>query len=302
LPLAEAEETVIDTVVASVDNEAITLSDLSSLMSIEVTTDKLTKDESTKKALEALINRSVVESEAQKENISVTEEEIASQINALAVRNNLSLAQFKTALTAEGQKLEDIRKEIRYQILRSRVVARQVKASTVISPSDIKNYVEEAKKNQALAAAQSSNDDRVRFSYISFARTDENAEQKALKVAELLKQSVPFHDVVTAYGDGAQFGVDQSLSEEDLQESLRTALSFLKAGKSSDPVETDQGFLVVQLHSRGKVEIKSDKELKEEARMALEGKNIEEKAQSFLTQELPKKHIIERAPGLEATE
>jgi parvulin-like peptidyl-prolyl isomerase len=120
----------------------------------------------------------------------------------------------------------------------------------------------------------------------------------ARKVADSLSQNVPFADVASAYGDQAQIGIDQAVAEEDLHESLRDALSPLASGESSEPIKTEQGYLVVQKSASGPSTAKTDAELRQEARAALEGKNIEEKAQKFLADELPQKHIVELAPGI----
>lgn len=295
---AQAEE-VVDSVVAAVDNEPITLKDLSAVQGGEVSKDQLlgAGNDETKKALDITINRYIVEQEAKSQNVQVTSEEIDSHINELATRNNLTLSQFKEALEMQGQSLDSLKREIKFQILRSKIVAHEIRGSSTVSEEDINRYVEAAR--QAETENQTESDTpKVNFSYILFQGDSAASFAGAEKVAKSLSEKVPFADVVSAYGDQAQVGIDQSVTEEDLHESLKDALSPLKPGESSKPVKTEQGYLVVQKSSSGPSMPKSDAELREEARAALEGKNIEEKAQKFLADELPQKHIVELAPGV----
>jgi len=294
----QAEE-VVDAVVAAVDNEPITLKDLSAVQGGEVSRDQLlgAGNDETKKALDITINRYIVEQEAKTQNVQVTPEEIDAQVNELATRNNLTLAQFKEALEMQGQTLDSLKREIKFQILRSKIVAHEIRGTSTVSEEDINRYVEAAR--QAEAENQQENDTtKVNFSYILFQGDSAASLAGAEKVAKSLAGKVPFADVVTAYGDQAQVGIDQAVAEEDLHESLRDALSPLKPGESSEPIKTEQGYLVVQKSSSGPSLPKTDAELRQEARAALEGKNIEQRAQKFLADELPQKHIVELAPGI----
>jgi peptidyl-prolyl cis-trans isomerase SurA len=298
LPLAHAEE-VIDAVVAAVDNEPITLKDLSAVQGGKVSKDQLqgTGNDETKKALDITINRYIVEQEAKTQNIQVTSEEIDSQVTELATRNNLTLAQFKEALEMQGQSLDSLKREIKFQILRSKIVAHEIRGTSTVSEEDINRYVDAAR--QAQTRSENENDTpKVNFSYILFQGDSAAALDGAKKVATSLSQKVPFADVASAYGERAQVGIDQEVAAEDLHESLRDALSLLEPGESSKPVKTEQGYLVVQRSSSGPSTPKTDAELRQEAKAALEGGDIEEKAQKFLATELPQKHIVELAPGI----
>jgi peptidyl-prolyl cis-trans isomerase SurA len=296
---AQAEE-VVDSVVAAVDNEPITLKDLSAVQGGQVSKDQLqgAGNDETKKALDITINRYIVEQEAKTQNVQVTPEEIDSQINELATRNNLTLSQFKDALELQGQSLDSLKREIKFQILRSKIVAHEIRGSSTVSEEDINRYVEAARQAQT-ETEDDSDTTKVNFSYILFQGDSTASLTEAERVANSLSQKVPFADVVSAYGDRAQVGIDQAVAEEDLHESLRDALLPLKPGESSEPVKTEQGYLVVQKSASGPSSAaKTETELRQEARAALEGKNIEEKAQKFLADELPKKHIVELAPGI----
>jgi peptidyl-prolyl cis-trans isomerase SurA len=292
-------EEVVDSVVAAVDNEPITLKDLSAVQGGEISKDQLldSANDEIKKALDITINRHIVEQEAKTQNVQVTPEEIDEQVNELAKRNNLSLSQFKEALEMQGQSLDSLKREIKFQILRSKIVAHEIRGSSTVSEEDINRYVEAAR--QAESANQDEDDTaKVNFSYILFQGDSTASLAGAEKVAKSLSEKVPFTDVVTAYGDQAQVGIDQAVAEEDLHESLRDALSPLEPGESSEPIKTEQGYLVVQKSSSGPSTPRTDAELRQEARAALEGKNIEERAQKFLADELPQKHIVELAPGI----
>jgi len=297
--IVRAEEQVIDSVVAAVDNEPITLKDLSAIQGGEVSKDQLqgSGNDETKKALEVTINRYIVEQEAKTQNVQVTPDEIDAHIAELATRNNLTLLQFKEALEMQGQTLDSLKREIKFQILRSKIVAHEIKSESSVSEEDITRYVEAARQTQSKADEENTGP-KVNFSYILVQGDTDNSLATAEKIAKSLATKVPFSDVVTAYGDKAQFGVNQVLAEEDLQESLREALSPLKLGESSKPIKTEQGYLVVQKNETGLSKVKTDAELRQEAVAALEGKNIEEKAQKFLAKDLPQKHIVELAPGI----
>lgn len=294
--MAIAEEQIIDSVIAAVDDEPITLHDLSSINGKSISKESLQKgDQDVQKHVDLTIHRYMMEQEAKSLNITVSPEEVETQINALAARNNLTPAQFQEALKQQGQSLETIKNDIRFQILQMKVVATELRSKDSVTEEEIQDYVKQLREKQS---AVDDNDNKIVFNYIIFKKDLPDAINTAQKVADSLAQGVPFSDITAAYGENSTFGIDESMPEEDLIPSIKEALNELNDGENSEPIMTEQGLFVIQKGRNQTIAQKTDAELREEAKAILESRKLEKKAEAFVLNELPKKHTVELAPEI----
>jgi peptidyl-prolyl cis-trans isomerase SurA len=145
--VAHAEVRSIDKVVAIVDNDVVMQSQL---------------DQRTHEVQQTIAKRgtgvppaSVLESTGagssdlenlqlqigERSGIRITDEELNQAVGTIAQRNNMSIDQFKAALTRDGLSYNDAREQIRREMIISRVRQRRVAERIQVSEQEVKNFL-----------------------------------------------------------------------------------------------------------------------------------------------------------------
>ncbi|HSM74701.1 MAG TPA: SurA N-terminal domain-containing protein, partial [Desulfobacterales bacterium] len=93
--------------------------------------------------LNQLINEKLTDQEIREANISVSEGEVDAAIERLKAARFLTEEDLQAALARDGMSLEDYRRRVRDQLLRTKLVNRQIKSKIVITKEDVKAYYEQ---------------------------------------------------------------------------------------------------------------------------------------------------------------
>lgn len=250
----EADERVVDEVVAVVDNNVITLSDVK--REIKSVTDagvqQGRKREDVQKEVEEkrgelianLINESLILQKAKDLNLdSEVEASINRRFLELMKGNNLKTIE---ALYGEMEKSgvdpQEIRELWRKQITRDLVVQREVQSKLYWKPSgtEMKVYYEKNK-------ARFTKPETVTISeiFLSFAGRNEAAvREKAKQLVTQLRGGADFTKLAVENSDrpnAAQTkGKVDTLNLKELDDKFAAAIKNLKPGQVTDPVEIDQ--------------------------------------------------------------
>ncbi|MCX7816250.1 MAG: SurA N-terminal domain-containing protein [Syntrophales bacterium] len=145
----DVKAVIVDRIVAIVNNEVITLSELNAAFepylknidqSLRGTEREKLVDEGKKAVLNQMINTKLIEQEAKKSGITVKDEEVMGAIRETLKRKNISLEEFVVMLEREGETLDGYKKEIYNQILRQRLIGREIRAKAVVSEEEIGEY------------------------------------------------------------------------------------------------------------------------------------------------------------------
>jgi len=199
--------------------------------------------------LNELIDEKLTEQEIQQLNLSVSDTEIENTIERFKAANHLTDAQFQNALVKEGLSLEEYREQVKDQLLRAKLVNRQVKSKIVITKEEIQAYYEKHPERYGPKT-------RYRLRHI-FMRipADAGKEARAQKkkqmerILEELKKGAPFaalarrHSEVAAE-DGGLLGL---FDFEELSQTLRETLTGKGAGEFTGLLETEQGYQIVYI-------------------------------------------------------
>ncbi|MDX2441646.1 MAG: SurA N-terminal domain-containing protein [Desulfobacterales bacterium] len=146
--IASAE--VVDRIVAVVNNEIITLSDLNKAILPYKSNIEASQNSSEKKqeliqtlerdVLQQLIDRSLTSQEAAKYHIEVSKEDIDSAIHNFMTANKMDPEELEAALAADGLTLKDYQSKMKKEILQSRLISRAVRSQVIITDADVKAY------------------------------------------------------------------------------------------------------------------------------------------------------------------
>ena len=247
---------LVDKVVAVVNDEIITLSEveeeaarayqsLAREYSGQGLADSLA--ELKEEILDSMIDRRLISQKARQTNTTVTEEEVTTAYENTRSRFDLDPALFREKLAASGLTEELYRKQLKDQILQSKLVNFDVRAKVVITEGMLKDYF-----NEHYAANKEKGSYyllQMGFIWESDSHDAETVKEETRKKAERILDQVrrgedfktlakEFSDLPSA-SDGGDIGV---MDLEDMAPAMREAISRLEPGQLTGIIETVESF------------------------------------------------------------
>ena len=186
--------------------------------------------------LEQLINEKLAKQRIKELGLQVSEVELQAAIEDVQRKNNLTQAMLEDALQAQGMDYASYRQQLTEEILRYKLLGREVNYKVQVTSSEVRKYFREnIDKYRAKP--------KLRVSNISYPLPADDQEKLAAlrKQAEvtrdLLLSGEPREKVLATLGDGGSITDMGELIETELTEQLRQALSGLEVGQVSEPLE-----------------------------------------------------------------
>lgn len=252
---AESRETV-DRVVAIVNDDIITLSEMNEMVtSINLTNNhSMDQDE----VLQQMIEQKLFEQEADKLGIKVSEAELDAGIAQVKQRFNLNDEQMEEVLEKQNLTMESFREQWRLQTLSNKLLESQLKNKIVVTDDEIAEYYKAnyggGTGTVASSAPSSGPVEEVRIAHILISSSSPDAEGRAEKVAEMAKSGEDFAQLAKEYSDdsnSAGKGGDLGYFKQgDLIETLETAVENTPEGEVAGPVESPAGYHVIKVVER----------------------------------------------------
>jgi peptidyl-prolyl cis-trans isomerase SurA len=285
---------VVDRIVAQVNDEIITMSELEAMTkSIEVASGlKPTPKEDQalrRQMLESLIDQKLAKAEAKKRGINVSDKEVDQALADFKKRNNIPNDEaLNQALSQAGLTMKELRQRLSDQIQQERIVAVMVQSKVTIPEAEIRRYYDESAKEGG-----GRNQAHLRVIQLPFPQggTQAQRDEVRAKAEALLKdvqQGVPFAEA--ARKQGAPETDMGFVSLNDLNPQLVEHLNRLKP-KEVVPIQTAQGFQMVQLLERRSGPVRTYEEMAPEIRRALMRKEMEKYFSDWVKTLREKAHI-----------
>ena len=203
-----------------------------------------------KQVLDRLIMTKLQIQMAQNTGIRVDDETLNRTISNIARENELSLNQFREILEQDGYGYEAFRREIRDEILISRLQQRQVDNRVIVTDREIDNYL----SNQE---HQGETDIEFRIAHILVAipegastRQVTRARETAEKVLGELAEGAGFGSMAATYSDGQQAldGGDLGWRKAGQVPTLfADFISVMEVGGLSDIIKSPSGYHIIKL-------------------------------------------------------
>lgn len=213
-----------DDAVARVNGEDITKDELYEIM--------VKQDGQT--ALDALISKKIIQLEAEKQNIQVTDADLEGEVAELANYYG-GQAAFEQSLTTYNMTIDDVKKDLVVQVQLEKLM----EARITITDKEVEEYF--AANSEQFAAAE-----QVKASHILV-----DSEEKALAVKQLLAEGKDFADLAKEYStdpSNNQQGGDLGLVKRgDMVAEFEEAAFALAAGEISEPVLTKFGYHIIKV-------------------------------------------------------
>lgn len=299
-----AEGVLVDRIVAQVNDDIITLYELNRkagpyIKRVQAMARPLEEErrmiyELREKVLNQMVDEKLTDQEIERYNIRVSEEAIDNTIEEMKKQRRITDQQLRDSLQKEGLTMEEYRTQMKNQILRVRLVNREVKSKIVITDEDIRAYYEKNK-------AQYVGEGRVHLRQILMVTPPgADAEAKAAireKMVRVRQQAVDG----AAFADLAREHSDSPLAKEggdlgtfpltDLAPQILNALAGLKAGDVTDIVDTDQGLQLFYVEALEEGQGKTLEEVSAEIENILYDEIVNQKFTTWLTDLRERSHI-----------
>jgi peptidyl-prolyl cis-trans isomerase SurA len=283
---------VVDRIVAEVNNEIITMSELQNMAkTIETQSGIKPKGQEEKKMLremlEALIDRKLAKAEAKRRGISVSDKEVNEALARFKKRNNIPDDEtFAKGLAQAGLSLKEFRQQIADQMTQQRLLVLVVGAKVSISEAEVRRVYEQKFKKGGTQVHIVN----LRLPYPPGATQEqkEAVKEKAETIINAVKRGETFTEAAAKFSLKPQdVGF---VSQSDLDPRLAEYLEKLKP-KEVGPVATPEGLQLVQVVGRRTGEARSFEEVAPEIRRILQERAMEKSFFEWVKTLREKAHI-----------
>lgn len=270
---------VIDRIVAIVNDDLITLSDLNKyLISIPEQTVEISKEQ----ALNDLVEQMILNQEATKLGITVTDAEIDRSIENVKTKLGMTDEQMDEMIAKQNLTNEQFRNQWRLQILSGKMMKSIVKGRIAVTDEEIENLYTEYYGEIEIA-----DETEIAHILISFdTASEEQALQEANKVADLAKSGSNFGKLAFEYSDD-NFSKDKGgvlgyFKKGELVSELEDLVANTEVGKVSGPLKTISGFHIVKVLDRKTLDESSVDQHSEQLRQEIYKQKVTEELQKYI--------------------
>ncbi|GBE40327.1 chaperone SurA precursor [bacterium BMS3Bbin09] len=292
---------LLDRVVATVNDEVITWSELMNIILLDGRKYISSKDDRSREEkihelerpfLNMLIEMKLQTQEAKAMGLTVQDDEINSAMSDIRAKYNMTEDAFLASMEKEGITIEDYTKEIGNQILLQKVVNYAVKGSVVVTDKEVEEYFN---ANRELFNNEK---DKFRIRQIFFAAPADDSQRKdievkAREIVQRIKNGESFAELANEFseGPGRRFGGDLGyISSGSALAEIEKAADALETGGLSEPFWSSAGLHIIKLEER--VKAGGVEKIRENIREKLFRKAYELKYHEWKT-ELKEKAYIE---------
>jgi peptidyl-prolyl cis-trans isomerase SurA len=251
---------LLDRVVAIVDRDVITWSELYKAMAFEYEANLANYSKEEKRMffearqeqfLDRLIDMRLQIADARKKGISVSDREVKYAIDDTREKLGMNLNQFKDALKQEGFAYEDYVKRMREQILIQKYVQYEIKAKIVVSDKEVDEYFVEHKHEFPLELS-------YRLMQLKLKKPVSESDEIAIDtiisgIQERVLSGVDFDQIVNDLSDNPYVlfaGDTDYIKAGNIRKDLLEVLDGLKEGEVTPPLKANDGIYIIKLTSR----------------------------------------------------
>ena len=292
---------LVDRIVAVVNDEIITLYDLNKELEPYARNIKSLgySEENQMKLLfkfrsdllNKLIDSTLADQEIKKNKLDVTEAEIDGTIERIKTARSMTDEALRAGLAQEGLTMEEYRKELKAQLLRSRLVNLEVKSKIVITKENIKAYYDEHIEKYTA-------EKKIHLWNIYVPISDESQRQTALKNIQIVKskldQGMQFQALIkdeslaSLNAAGGELGL---FLTKELSEKIMAAVKDLSAGEYTSILQTGNVYQIIYVEKVVQAQSKSVEEVQGEIEEILYREVVDSKYQEWLEGLRSRSHI-----------
>jgi parvulin-like peptidyl-prolyl isomerase len=302
---AAGQAAMTDRIAAVVNDEIITLSDVNKAFEpYQERFDKSYKgperdkekamDETKLMLLNRMIDSLLMEQESRRTGINVKNEEVEEALNDIRKRRNLSPAEFAMALERDGVTLEALRRDLKNQLVRMRLVRRDIKSRVAVTDEEIGEYYRTHREDYEGKEAVKVRQILLLLPKGADPAAKESIRAGAAQIRARLLGGEPFERLAARYSEGpaAAEGGDIGYIERGVILPQVEEVAFsLPVGQISNVIQSDVGFHIIQVTDRRGAGLKPIQGVREEIREKIDNEKMEKKYGEWLEELRKKSHI-----------
>jgi peptidyl-prolyl cis-trans isomerase SurA len=294
---ASAVAEVTDRIVAVVNDEVITLTELNRAFepyakNIQASyqgndVDKVLQ-QNKMAFLRRMIDQTLIEQEAKKAGVGVAavkDEDAMAVIRDMLEKNNVSMQTYLKKLAAEGNTLENVKKEIKGQILRMRLLRREVQSRILITDEEIGQYYDQHRQDYEGKEAVHIKQIFLPAPAQADKMTRERIKNQARELHQRILNGERFEMLAAQYSKGpaAAEGGDIGFVERGIivPEVEKEAFS-LPVGQISNVIETDLGYHILAVVDKRGAGLKPLPAVRDEIKAKIEDEKVAKKYDEWI--------------------
>ncbi len=300
----EADVQLIDKIVAVVNDDIITLSELREITvpylkkmkaRYSVNYDEAQIKETESRILDQLIDEKLVRQEVVRLKIVVSEKEVAMGVEDMMKNTKLSEDQFKKALAEQDITMEEYREQMKNEMERLRLLDAEVKSKVQVKEKEIESYYKEHMDSFNTPP-------EVRLQQILLMIPPGASEQeisqirgRAEEIVQKIKKGEDFTSLVRLYSQdsSAATGGDIGFFKQgELMPAINEVAFSLYIGEASSVIQTSAGFHIIKVLEKRERQKMTEEERNKEIWDILYTQNLDDMFKQWL-KELRKKSFIE---------
>jgi peptidyl-prolyl cis-trans isomerase SurA len=300
---AAVQAAVADRIVAVVNDEIITLSELNNAFepyqerfeaSYQGPDREKARTETKLVLLNRMIDSALMEQESRKTGITVRNEEVTDAIMDIQKQRKISPNEFQKALEREGITLDAFRKDIRNQLMRMKLIRRDIKSRVAVTDEEIGEYYRKHREDY-----EGKESVRIKQILLILPKEEDPAVKEKLRadaeaIHKRLMNGEPFEPLSAKYSQGpeAASGGDIGYIEKGMIHSeVEDAAFSLPLNQISGVIESPIGFHIIQVFDPRGAGLKAIEGVRDEIREKIDREKMEKKYGEWLEELRKKSHI-----------
>jgi peptidyl-prolyl cis-trans isomerase SurA len=295
---------IIDRIVAIVNGDAVTLTELNTVFEpYRIKIEESYRGEGKEKIIAAhrsqllnkLIDTMLIDQEAKKSGITVRDEDVTATINNILSQKKYTMDDLLKELAKENSTLEAYKKDIKENILRTKLLRREIRAKITVSEEEIGEYYrnhrdsyegkEAVRIKQILLIFPKNSDEKIKVKL----RAEMDAILTQLRKGESFDLLASRHSQGPAAATGGDIGY---VEKGSMQSVVESAAFSLKKDEVSGVIESSVGLHIIKVIDNRGTGIKTIEFVRQEIKGKIEEEKLEKKYTEWIT-ELRKKSLIE---------
>jgi len=247
LPARAAE--LVERIVARVNEDIIMLSELEEAvraysekihsMGYEADKEQILLSRARSDVLDQLVNQKLTDQQVKRLNLSVSEKDIDRTVERLLASQSLTQQQLTEWLAREGISYDNYRKQIREQMLRSKVVNIEVKSKIVVTKDEVDAYYQRNIEKYGGSLRVHLRTLLIRVPGDAAAQAKQAAREQMEAIAKALQAGKPSEDPSVERIDLGWFAF------HELSPQIQGLIKGLKAGQFTGVLSVEQGFQII---------------------------------------------------------
>ncbi len=255
----------IQRIAAIVNDDVISLYDLTARMRLVVISSRLDDSAEIRRRLAPQVLRSLIDErlqlqEAKRRNVSVTKRDMKRAIATIEARNKVPKGGFERFLTKNGIEQQTVLDQLRANIAWSKLVRRQLRPRVTVGEEEVDAAIERIKSNRGKLEF------RISEIFLSVDSPDDEPRVRTIadRMVAQIREGARFDALARQFSQSSSAAVRGDLGwmpVVELGDGLREVVPKLRKGEVAAPIRTLTGFRIIMLSDRRKVAAPDDSKI-----------------------------------------